>query len=253
MSFQGKESVGPGRIRAIITELFDLLVVHGKRMESQTAIVARDEAIGKLTSICLECRPGTDQEPDPDCGIDFAPPAPASKPGEQRKFFLLRMVSCKLSHLFDTVNNSRPLDRQCSHGIDAYMRRIFKAGVYDDVNERAGQILGKLGRGDASILSAIYDNPGDAAFLENVLVRICLSMAKYPNAKDALISELNQAQTPDAPTLGHDEFRAIIGSLLSDVFLLGRTSSGGDRLDYRYGRNAAAAISQVADLYGKDT
>ncbi len=233
----------PARVRNIFTEMFALTVSQGHRIDKETATAALAGTVARLGEICIDCLNAATAEK----------PAAAAKTGDDnRKYFLLRMVSCKLSHLFDTTNNPTPLDRACSHGIEAYMHRIFSDGVYQQLNARARDILKHTGDGDTRILNAILDHPDYRIFLENVLVRLAGSFIKYNGAKDSFISELNMAMPDNSRPLGHAEFKAIIRALLADIFLLGKTLGGNDLLDYRYGKNTAAIIDRVADDFGRD-
>lgn len=245
------ESDCPARIRNIVSDLFALTVTHGHRIDTATAEQALSGARQRLGDICLECLAGTTEQP--------ATPAPAQTTvtpqagkKDHRKYFLLRMLSCKLSHLFDTRNNPAPLNRACSHGIDTYIRRLFSKAVYQQVNSRAGEILKQCGTGDTRILNTILDNPDYKAFLENALVRIAVSFIKYQGARDLFISDLNMAMPRDVAPLTQQDFRAIIGALLSDIFLLGKSMGGNDLLDYRYGANTSLILDQVAGAFSKD-
>jgi len=241
----------PARIRNIVGDLFTLTVTHGHRIDETTAEHALSSARQRLSDICLECLAGT---PEQVATSDPSPMTATPQTGQKdhRKYFLLRMLSCKMSHLFDTHNNPAPLSRACSHGIDTYIRRLFSLAVYEQVNSRAGEILNMCGTGDTKILNAIQDNPDHKAFLENALVRIAVSFIKYTNARDMFISDLNMAMPNTADPLTHENFRAIIGALLSDVFLLGKSMGGNDLLDYRYGANTSLILDQVAVSFSKD-
>ena len=242
----------PARIRHIVGDIFNLMVTQGHRIDEATADAALSGAQERLGEICLECLGGAATEDPPRSALMDEPTAPRKARDDNRKYFLLRMVSCKLSHLFDTENNPTPLDRASSHGIDTYMHRIFSKSVYEQINDRAEDILDHTGTGDTNILNAILDNPDYKAFLENVLVRLAVSFLKYESAKGLFISELNMAMPDGAPPLGHVEFKSVMRALLSDIFLLGKTLGGNDLLDYRYGKNTAAIIDRVADDFGQD-
>ena len=242
----------PVRVRNIVTELFDLAIAQGHRIDSETAAIAVNSAHTRLGEICLECLSGAATEEPPRSALMDEPSADKPALDNKRKYFLLRMVSCKLSHLFDTVNNPSPLDRACSHGIDAYMHRIFSPGVYEQINTRAEEILEHTGTGDTNILNAIMDHPDYKAFLENVLIRFAVSFIKYEGARDLFMSDLNMALPNNAAPLSHGDFKAIIRALLSDIFLLGKVLGGNDLLDYRYGANTAAIIDHVADDFNRD-
>lgn len=243
----------PVRVRNIVTELFDLAVAQGHRIDDETAAIALNGARTRLGEICHECLSGAATEEPPRSAL-MEEPVADNKPAvdNKRKYFLLRMISCKLSHLFDATNNHSPLDRACSHGIDTYMHRIFSKGVYDQINTRAEEILSHTGTGDTNILNAIMDNPDYKAFLENVLVRFAISFIKYKGARDLFISDLNMAMPNNAEPLTLMDFKAIIRALLSDIFLLGKVLGGNDLLDYRYGANTAAIIDRVADEFSRD-
>ena len=241
----------PARIRNIVGDLFTLTVTHGHRIDAGTAEQALGSARQRLGDICLECLAGPTAEPDgpvPSRAAD----APQAGKKDHRKYFLLRMLSCKLSHLFDTKNNPTPLSRASSHGIDTYIRRLFSKAVYAQVNSRAEEIIKQCGTGDTKILNAILDNLDYRAFLENSLVRVAVSFIKYNDARDMFISDLNMAMPNNAEPLTHENFKAIIGALLSDIFLLGKTMGGNDLLDYRYGANTSLVLDQVAVVFSKD-
>lgn len=246
------DHVCPERIQNIVGELFSLTVSQGHRIDEKTADAALGAAKGRLGEICLECLSGNVEDDEPAAAPLQPATAETKKRDENRKYFLLRMISCKLSHLFDTENNPNPLDRACSRGIDAYMHRLFSKSVYEQINARAGDILDHTGTGDTHILNAIMDNPDYKAFLENVLVRVAISFLKYEQAKDLFISDLNMAMPDNSAPLGHDEFKTIIRAMLSDVFLLGKALGGNDFLDYRYGANTAAILDRIADEFGRD-
>lgn len=239
---------GPERILRLFKDVFEVAAGHHGSLDVRTVEESIRLTTEKLSAVCAECQgfavaaePPPEPEPEPDLKAD-----------EKRKFFLLRLISCKLSNLFDTVNNPNPMDRHTTHGLDNYMRRIFTQPVYEHLNTQAGIIIKITGRNDVAVLNSIQNNPFHRVFLQNILVRIALSFSKYEPAKDAFIADLNDALPPSLEAAGSQEFRMILRALFFDLFLQSKSNLEGALLDYEYGPGTAATLNKVAERFGRD-
>ncbi len=245
-----RNSGGSEQILRILSEIFDLTVHQGRRMDPGTAEKSIKMTAEKLVEICLDCRQrapvSTVRRVDP-----AAQPKKASE-APKRALFLLRLVTCKLSSLFESEGNPKTLDRSAVYGLDAYMKRIFEPGVYAYLDEQAKAILEVSGDSDNAILNNIQFNAFHWAFLQNILVRIALSFKGYLNAKALFISDLNKALGPSDPPVRQAEYRMIMGALLFDLFVHAKSSVEGTLLDYQYGPKTAKIIAAVANNFGHD-
>jgi hypothetical protein len=241
---------GPERVLKLFRDVFEVAAGHRGTLDDRTVEESIRLTTDKLSTVCVECQgfalpaePPPEPEPEPE---------PALKVDEKRKFHLLRLASCKLSNLFDTVNNPNPMDRHTAHGLDNYMRRIFTQPVYEHLNTQAGIILKIAGRNDVAILNSVQNNPFYRVFLQNILVRIALSFSKYKEAKDAFITDLNGALPANMGVVGHNEYRIILRALFFDLFLQSKSNLEGALLDYEYGPRTAVILSKVAEQFDRD-
>ena len=243
-------SGGPERILRILSEIFDLTVDQERRMDPATAEKIIKMTADKLAEISLDCR----QRAPVSTARRIDPAAQPKKTSEalKRALFLLRLVTCKLSGLFESEGDPNPLDRSAILGLDAYMKRIVEPAVYVYLDEQAKAILEVSGDDDTAILHNIQLNAFHRAFLQNILVRVALSFKGYLNAKALFISELNKATGPGDPPVGQAEYRRIMGALLFDLFAQAKSPAEGALLDYQYGPKTAKIISTVAANVGHD-
>jgi len=240
------------RILKILCEMFDLTIAQGRRMDQATAEQSMKLTADKLVEICLNCR---NRPPMP--AIQLA--LPSSKPEEaqegdepKRALFLLRLVSCKLSSLFENEDGPKNIDRSATYGIDAYLKRIFEPPVYAHLNDQAKEILEVSGDDDATILNNIQFNDFHWAFMQNILVRIAVSFKAYHSAKTLFMKDLNSELQPGDPDVGQAEYRMIMGAMLFDLFIQAKSGLEGALLDYRYGPKTAKIVSAVAGHFGRD-
>lgn len=251
-----RKTGGTDRILKILTEMFDLTLEQGRRMDQATAEQSMKLTADKLVEICLDCR---SRPPIPAIQSVAPPPRPKETPKEtkegeapKRTRYLLRLVSCKLSSLFDNEDGSIKIDRSATFGVDAYLKRIFEPSVYAHLNEQAKEILEVSGNDDATVLNNIQFNNFNWAFLQNILVRIAVSFKSYHSAKTLFIKDLNSELQPGDPDVGQVEYRLIMGALLFDLFIHAKSGLEGALLDYRYGPKTAKTIVAVADHFGRD-
>ncbi len=243
-------SGGSERILRILSEIFDLTVDKGRRMDQATAEKSIRMTADKLAEICLDCR----QRTPVTTASRVDPAAQPKKESEapKRALFLLRLVTCKISSLFDSEGGGKTVDRSAIHGLDIYMKRIFEPAVYAYLDEQAKAILEVSGDDDATILNNLQFNAFHWAFLQNILVRIALSFKGYLDAKALFIADLNKGVGPSDPPVLQDEYRMIMGALLFDLFVHAKSSMEGALLDYQYGPKTAKIIAAVADNFGHD-
>lgn len=243
---------GTERILRILSEMFDLTIAQGRRMDQATAAQSMKLTADKLVEICLECR---NRPPMPAIKSVVPLPEPEETKEEdepKRALFLLRLVSCKLSSLFENEDGSKNLDRSATFGLDVYLKRVFEPPVYAQLNEQAKEILEVSGDNDATVLNNIQFNDFHWAFLQNILVRIAVSFKSYHSAKTLFMKDLNSELQPGDPDVGQTEYRLIMGALLFDLFIHAKSGLEGALLDYRYGPKTAKIITAVAEHFGRD-
>lgn len=239
---------GPRRIQKILGEIFEFFLAHGQMKNLALA----DETIrmtgNKLGQVCQDCQMQLMGSGDVD---EDAPPPPTAG-NEKRRLFLLRLVSSKLSHLFDPVHNPNPMDRAYAMGLDLYFRRIFPQQVYVRLNGEAKQILGASGRDDVQVVNTVNTNPFFSAFMQNVLVRMVLTFKDYEAAKGLFMQDVNDALPSGYDEMTNEQFRVLMSALLFDVFMKGKSEMDGKLLDYRFGKGTADILNFVSDKFGAD-
>ena len=237
---------GPERIYGIVNELFEFVLENKNHIDSNIADESTRAAMSALSAICNGCREENIIDDDaPEIEINKTPAPLPKKENEQRKMHLLRLVSVKLSHAFDKKYNPNPIDRQFSIGIDYYLRRLFTAEVFENLNDQAQRILMISGVGDNTIINNINANPHHKNFLNNVLVRFAQSFRKFSTARFQIMEDLNESN-PSAPPLGKNEFHLIMNSLLNDLMLTARSQRDGAMMDFLYGPKTSQTLDEVS-------
>ena len=237
---------GPKRVQRIIGEIFEFTLAHGQVKNLDVAGSSVQMVSNKLEGVCRDCQTQMLG------GEDIEDVASGGVGNEKRRMHLLRLVSCKLSHLFDSDHNPNPMDRVYALGIDLYFRRILSEDVYNRVNAEAKQILSAAGGDDVRMFNLINSNIFFGAFVQNVLVRIVTSFKKYDEAKAFFIKDVNDALPGDYPDLTQEQYRVIMSALLFDVFIKGKSELDGKLLDYRFGPKTAEILNHVSDRFGRD-
>ena len=237
---------GPERISNIVNELFEFVLENKNYIDSNIVDESTIAARATLSAICNGCREaGIDEDETPEIEINKSPPPIPHTGNEQRKMHLLRLVSVKLSHAFDKKYNPNPIDRQFSIGIDYYLRRLFTAEVFENLNDQAQRILMVSGIGDNVIINNINTNPHHKNFLNNVLVRFAQSFRKFNTARFQFMEDLNESN-PSAPSLGKNEFHLIMNSFLNDLMLTARSQRDGAMMDFLYGPRTSQTLDEVS-------
>ncbi len=237
---------GSERIYSIVNELFEFVIENKDHIDRNIADESTRAARASLSAICSDCREaGTAEDETPEIEINKSPPPAPHTGNEQRKMHLLRMVSVKLSHAFDKKHNPNPIERKFSVGIDYYLRRLFTAEVFDQLNDQAQRILMVSGVGDNVIINSINANPHHKNFLNNVLVRFAQSFRKFSTARFQFMEDLNESN-PSAPSLGKNEFHLIMSSLLNDLMLTARSQRDGAMMDFLYGPKTSQTLDDVS-------
>ena len=239
---------GPKRIQRVLGEIFEFTLAHGQVKNLEAAGHSVQMTRDKLDSICGHCQ--TQMLGGGDAGEE--PVAGAGAGNEKRRMHLLRLVSCKLSHLFDSAHNPNPMDRVYALGIDLYFRRILSEDVYSRVNSEAKQILAAAGGDDVRMFNLINSNIFFGSFVQNVLVRIVTSFKKYGEAKALFIQDVNDALPGNYPELTQEQYRVLMSALLFDVFIKGKSEMDGKILDYRFGPKTSEILNHVSDQFGRD-
>lgn len=239
---------GPKRIQKVLGEIFEFFMAHGQVKNLTLADKTIQMTANKLGGICQECqmqlRGGGEVE-------EVAAPPP-TKGNEKRRLFLLRLVTSKLSHLFDPVHNPNPMDRAYALGLDLYFRRIFSQNVYIRLNGEAKQILGATGSDDIQVFNTVNTNPFFNAFVQNVLIRLALTFKKYEGAKGLFMQDVNSALPNDYPDMTNEQFRVLMSALLFDVFMKGKSEMDGKLLEFRFGPGTADTLNAISDKFGTD-
>ena len=235
---------GPDRISGIVDELFEFVIENKNHIDRNVADESTRAARATLSAICSDCRE-TIEDKTPEIEINKSPAPLPNKENEQRKMHLLRLVSVKLSHAFDKKHNPNPIERKFSVGIDYYLRRLFTADVFDQLNDQAQRILMVSGVGDNVIINNINTNPHHKNFLNNILVRFAQSFRKFNTARFQLMEDLNESN-PSAPPLGNNAFHLIMSSLLNDLMLTARSQRDGAMMDFLYGPKTSQALDEVS-------
>lgn len=247
---------GPERVLKLLNEIFEVVAEHGGRMDDETVTESIRMTTAALSRVCRECQGQKAAAEVPPIEEKPAEPAPKNKSEKQdeekRRLHLLRLTTCKLSNLFDTVNNPNPMNRATAHGLDTYLNRILGSAVYDHLNDQAGAILKVTGRNDVAVLNSVQSNPFHRLFLQNILVRIALSFKRYASAKRAFISDLNAVLPSTMDPVGHAEYRMILGALLFDLFIQSKSGRDSELLDYEYGPKTVKNLNAVAEQFGRD-
>ena len=233
-------------INRLVGEVFNTTLSRKDGLDDETAKEAIRLTQEKISAFCLSCQLQDQGDEKP----KHVPLDPALK--EKRHLFLLRLIFCKISHLFVKSNKQTSYDRSITSGIDAYLHKIFKPAIYKHLNEHAKTILDQAGDDDITILNTIQDNPFHRTYLHNVYVRFALSFSKYENAKSIFMNDLNQSLPEGHEPLTHQDFRTIFNALLGDVFLSGKSELDGLLLDYQYGPRTAQGLITIAETFGRD-
>ena len=240
---------GPRRIQKVLAEIFEFFMAHSQMKNLSLAEKTIQMTGNKLGQICQDCQMQllgggeVDEEATP----------PPTKGNEKRRLFLLRLITCKASHLFDPVHNPNPMDRAYAMGLDLYFRRIFPQNVYLRLNGEAKQILTAAGSGDdVQIFNMVNTNPFFSAFVQNVLIRVALSFRKYDGAKGLFMNDTNEALPSGYEEMSNEQFRVFMSALLFDVFMRGKSELDGKLLDFRYGPETSETINTVSEKFSKD-
>ena len=240
---------GPKRVQKILGEIFEFTLAHGQVKNLEAAGHSVQMTREKLESVCKACQLQTLGGGDEDMDV---PGTVTGTGNEKRRLFLLRLISCKLSHLFDKAHNPNPMDRTYALGLDLYFRRIFSQDVYVRLNGEAKQILAAAGGDDVQVFNLVNTNVFFSTFVQNVLVRVIMSFRKYETAKDMLLQDINEALPHGYNNITHEQYRVLMSALLFDVFIKGKSEMDGRILDFRYGPKTAEILNQVSDRFGRD-
>jgi len=244
---------GPDKVGRIVGEIFSFVMANPDAFDASMAEAGTQMTLARLNDVCKAC--GSLPENDmPQVDIIAINEEPIERPSgqEQRHMHLLRLISCKLSHAFDSRFNANCLDRQVSVGIDIYMRRLFGMSIYKRLNEQAERILLVAGRGDDAVLRAVMSNFMNRQFFINILVRIGLSFRNFDVAQHLFLKDLNECRPAGTPRLDKSTSHLILGALLNDVFLMAKSQDDGAALDFQYGLRTARGLEEVVTLLAKD-
>jgi len=172
--------------------------------------------------------------------------AVASAPRDPRRTrFLLRLVVCRVSHLF--LGDKPMFPRTIIEALDNYLKKAFGLVIYEELNEDADRLLYQLNcDDDEEMWRRIQESREGRRFVDTIFIRILFRFENFTSGKKTFMTIIESVMQENARfTFKDDHFLSVFEAMFSNLWEGLENEDQRIRWDFSFGDGTSKRLSVI--------